>query len=381
MKKGKNLFKCIIMYCVPLGIILFIVLGVVLNRPEPLLDILSKVYDEKNVSPVLYFEENMVSADYDTHTFLIEGEKCLELEKHYRTYSKTYPSSVWDQFGGSSAMREHYGQLLNYYHCRSGEIYVFDRSLSQSETREYIIKKGTLEALITYSKDEYYFDFLYFDGYYYFFTFAQTETNLPDYDLIRVHKLTDSLVVEQTIEINFSKFGLLTYNFINNSVAAVDGNLYFPVKKDQTYYLLRYNSSTDQIDLVMMEYGLLGTIADTDCFYVIGFTDDDKLIFETLKPDGTSVNKNIIPLPMFVQISQEDFRFDDIYYMYNSEIYCCLMFGQRCCFLSYDILTNEWKNSWTIAQKDYSYFLMEVKYMIHEGGAYFDLFPNWNNSH
>lgn len=381
MKKDKNQFNRIIKFCLPLGIILFIILGVVLNRPEPLLDVSSNIYGEKNVSPVLYFEENMVSADYDTHTFLIEDEKCLELEKHYRSYSKTYPSSVWEQFGGSNAMREYYGQLLNYYHCTNDQIFVFDRSLSASKTREYIIKKGTYETSITYSKDEYYFDFLYFDGYYYFFTFAQTETNLPDYDMIRVYKLTDSLVVEQTIEICFSKLDLLTYNFINNSVAAVDDYLYFPVEKDQTYYLLRYNFSTNQTDLVVMEYGLLGIIADTDCYYVIGFTDDDKLIFETLRPDGTSVKKNIIALPMFVQISQEDFRFDDIFYMYNSEVYCCLMFGQRCCFLSYDILTNEWKCSWTIAQKDYSYFLMDVKYMIHEGGEYFDLFPNWNNSH
>lgn len=382
MKEDRNLFNSIFWFCVPLGIVLFfVIIGIVRNHPEPILDISAKIYDNKSISPVLYFEENIVGGDYDTHSFLVEGEKYTELQKHYRTFSKTYPSGIWEQFGGSSRMREQYGQLLNYYHSTNGEIYVFDKSLSESKTREYVIKKGDCEVLIAYDKNEYYFDFLYFGGNYYFFTFAQTDADLPDYDIIKIHKLTENLVVEQTMDVFYSKMGLSTYNFINNAVAAIDGILYFPVKQGQTYFLLRHNSSTGQTDLITMEYGLLGIVADTDCFYVIGFSDDDKLIFETLAPDGRSTQKNIIPLPTFIQLSQEDLRFDDIFYMYNSEIYCCLMFGQRCCFLSYDISSNQWENLWSITQEDYSYFLMDVKYMVEEGGVYFDLFPNWNNSY
>lgn len=375
--KANHLFK----YFVPLGIALFIFLLITPNRPEPILDMSSKLLGEKKLFPVLYFEEGIISEDYDTHTFLINDEKYTELEKHYRTFSKTYPSSVWEQFGGASAMREDYGQILNYYHCIDGDTFVFDRSLSRSGIREYTIIKGKYVQNITYSKDEYFFDFLYFDGYYYFLTFVQTEANLPDYNMIRVYKLTDSLLIEQTIEICFAKLGLLTHNFINKAVAVVEGILYFPVKKSQTFYLLRHDPLKDQTDLIAMEYGILGIIADTDCFHVIGFTDDDNIIFQTLKSDGVPVKKSTIALPMFIQISRENFRFDDIFYMYNSEIYCCLMFGQKCCFLSYDTINNEWKNYWTIAQTNGSYFLMDVKYMLYENGAYFDLFPNRNNSY
>lgn len=381
MKKDKQNSDYIILFVIVFASITLIISGMILNRSEPFLDISSNLHNQKHISPVLYFEENMLSENYDTHTFIIEGEKYSELDKHYRTYSKTYPSNIWSQFDGSDSMREHYGQLLNYYHGTNGEIYVFDRSLSKSETREYVIKKGAYETIITYSRDEYYFDFLFFDRYYYLFTFAQTQEDLPDYDVIRVHKLSDNLVVKQTIEICFSKLDILPYNFIDNSVCVINDTLYFPIKKDQAYYLLKHNASANQTDLVRMDYGLLGVIADTDCLHVVGFTGDDNLVFETLKTDGTSVRKNIIPLPMFIQISQENFHFDDIYYMYNSEIYCCLRFGQRCCFLSYDIITNEWKNSWTVNQNDHSSFLMDVKYMIYKGGEYFDLFPNWNNSY
>lgn len=361
-------------------LIILIFVGITLNKSCSLLKISSEIQSEQDIFPVLYFEESILSEEYDTHTFLVENENYQELEKHYRTYSKTYPSSIWTKFDGASSMRDEYGQLLSYYNCDGEESYVFDRSLSSIATKEYILIKGESETIIEYNKNEYFFDFLYFDGNYYLFTYAQTKPELSDYNVIRIYKLTKELDYDSTIEIDFSMHDVFPYNFINNSVAIVDKTILFPLKKEGNYYFLKHNSLTSQTELVIAEYGILGIIADTDCFYVVGFTDDDQLVFHTLSPDGISIRKNTIPLPVVVQMSQEDFRFDKILYMTNSEIYCCFMFGQRCCFLSYDVESNEWKSSWIVDIGDSPYFLMDVKYMIKKGGEYFDLFPNWNNS-
>lgn len=345
-----------------------------------LLYVTSKLQGKQIVAPVLYYEENVVSEDYDTHTFLIQNGQYSELEKHYRTFSKTYPSIIWNRFNGAENMREEYGQLLNYYNCEDAEIYIFDRSSSKHKAKEYLLINGLSKTVITYDEDEFYFDLLYFDKYFYLLTYVQTEPTLADYNMIRIVKLTNELVVACTMEIDFSSFNLLPRNFINNSVAIVDKTILFPLRKDQDFYFLRYNSITHKADLIPIEYGLLGIIADTDCFYAVGYTDEEEIVFDTLDPSGTSMRRNSIPLPLVIQISCEEFRFDDILYMYNSEIYCCLIFQHRCFFLSYDTTTNEWKSSWVVTKGDNPFFLMDVKYMVNIGGKYFDLFPNWNNS-
>ena len=344
-----------------------------------ILKITSEIQSKQPIFPVLYFEENIVNENYDTHTYLIDGTTYKEMPKHYRTYSKTYPLDSLNIFDNSEPIKENFGQLLNYYNCLGRTSYVFDLSQSISGAREYLITDGNHKTIISYAENEYFYDFLYFGENYYLFCYAKTAPDLSDYDEIRIYKFTETFKLENRFEVNFSSINLLPYNFIDNSVAIANNMILFPVKTDD-YYILKYDMSTKQLDLIKSDYGILGIIADLNSFYIIGFSNNDTLIFENVTNEIISINKNEIYLPAIVQLSQENIYFDKILYMYGSEIYCCFTFGDRYCFLSYDIDTNKWKNLWIIENTNSLARLMDVKFMHQKENKFFDMFPNWNNA-
>lgn len=98
-----------------------------------------------------------------------------------------------------------------------------------------------------------------------------------------------------------------------------------------------------------VEYQLLGIVSDKDHFYAIGFSQKNEVIFETFTTTGNSLSKISLPLPF--NVLSEEIRFDEIFYTYESDIYWCCQDNDNCYFLSYNVETSEWTNTWIIEKR------------------------------
>ncbi len=336
------------------------------------------------IAPVLYLEEDYGSEGYETHTYLIEGENCIRMGQHNRSLSKTFPTEIWEKFGGSEILTwEEYGQVLCYYNCDGGESVVFDKWQSKDGVAEIAVVKTGVEKRIAYNNEEFeYFKYFYcFDGYYYLFTYAQTAVDLADYDIMRIYKLTEDLEIVDIREVNFANFGLRSHNLISEAVTVSNNTIILHAQDNGQSYWLKYDLDDNKSTLVPSEYSLIGSVADENGYYSIGF-DSENIIFEKFDSKGNSLKKNTIPPPKAIDLTSKYFSADAILYMYGSEVYMCFKNGRKeFCFFSYDVENNKWMNSWIIEKGDsYNLYIMDVKFMINIDGEYFDLYPNWNNA-
>ena len=376
MKKNKRLCAFFIVIFIIL-IILF--LKVCYEKEKTTLNIECNLQCSQNVVPVLYYENFTGLNGYDTNTFIIEDGKTNLLEKHYRTWSKTYPSSALEKFGEYSVSREKYGQLMIFYSLSDGDIFVFDRFIAEDPSNEYYIIKDDVTAVIPYDNYQSFFDFLQFNENYYLFTFLQTDPTFSDFDVIRIYKFSKKLELEETFDINYRDLGLLPYNFINKTIAIVENILFAPIKKENKNYFLKYDLQTREVNLLPVEYKILGIIADKNCFHSIGLAQDNSIIFESFTPTMQLQDKNITPLPFGFEEVNGSIRFDKIFYQLDSNIYFCFKTEKKCYFISYNIASNAWTNWWVVEKNAEPLFPMDVKYMVRVDDSYYDLFPYCNN--
>lgn len=360
-------------------LLIIFVFNLCINKKETSFNIECSLQPTQDIVPVLYYEENIGGLDYNTHTFLIEEEKAVYLEKHYRTFSKTYPSSAYERFKDIDSVWNEYGQLMAFYNINGNKIFLFNGISSQKKINKYTLIKNDVETDIYYEINETYYDFLFFDKNYYLFTLAKSHPELLSKDILRVYKISENLSVEESFDINYGSQGIPTYVFIENTVAIADNTLYVTVQKNGESYLLKYDFKNNLTTLLPMEYHLLGVISDTERFVTVGFNDKNEIVFETLTAHGKSINKKAITLPLVFELSDEDIYFDDVFYMYGSDIYCCFYLGNKCCFVSYNVDQYKWTNWWVVESTTEAFLPMDVKYMVRVDDSYYDLFPYCNN--
>ena len=121
-------------------ILVMLVLFCSCSVTEPVILKESHKFGAENIWPVLYYEDHDISIA-DTiggngynHTFRIENGESIELEKHYRTWGRTYPGSAMERLAGYGFERTDYGQLLIYYKTAKEEVFLFDNIISETIT-------------------------------------------------------------------------------------------------------------------------------------------------------------------------------------------------------------------------------------------------------
>ena len=324
----------------------------------------SSIEGNENIVPVLYYEKGVGGPSYKTNTLLINDNKAFIMENHNRTFERTYPSSAYERFKENEAVYGEYGQLMVYYNSVFGEIFLFE----SYDERVFTIVKNNIKTEINFNEGETYFDFLYFDGNYYLFTLTETS-------VLRTYKISENLEVEKPFDFKYGNLDIDETVFIDNSVVIVGNNLVLTSEKD----LVICNFETNVTKVLPMDYSVFGMVADKDCFYVISYSDLGEIVFEKFSPEGESLGKNEIFLPSGFNYSPWISRTDGTYYMYGSEIYMEFHTGGECYIFSYDVESEEWKNSWVVGKEKEPFSASNIKYMVMSGETYYDIFPYWSN--
>lgn len=332
--------------------------------------------EKQNIFPVLYYEdldigvEDMLSKESRTHTFRIENGESFEMEKHYRTWGRTYPGSAMERLAGYGFDRADYGQLLIYYKTAGEEVFLFDNIISENNY-EYSLIVNEKELKIPYNGSEVFLNLLHFDGYYYLIGFGHDEK------AIRIHRIPDSLEEREVFDIDYR--GIPVVNIMYHAVAATEDVIVIPTGGIDDYSLIRYDFKTGETEIIPSEYGIWGLVADREGFHVIGFTENYEVVFDTVGTDGTSINKTVAEMPMELNATRENFSNEDVFYMYGDEIYCNFYADGKYCFASYDIGSGEWTNAWAVSDHEEYRGPGDIKFMLKEEGEYYDLFPNMNS--
>ena len=324
----------------------------------------SSIEGNENIVPVLYYEKGVGGPSYKTNTLLINDNKAFVMENHNRTFERTYPSSAYERFKENEAVYGEYGQLMVYYNSVFGEIFLFE----SYDERVFTIVKNNIKTEIYFNEGETYFDFLYFDGNYYLFTLTETS-------VLRTYKISENLEVEKPFDFKYGNIDIDKTVFIDNYVVIVGNNLVLTSEKD----LVICNFETNVTKVLPMDYSVFGMVADKDCFYVISYSDLGEIVFEKFSPEGESLGKNEIFLPSGFNYSPWISRTDGTYYMYGSEIYMEFHTGGECYIFSYDVESEEWKNSWIVGKEKEPFSASNIKYMVMSGETYYDIFPHWSN--
>lgn len=357
-------------------ILVMLVLFCSCSVTEPVILKESHKFGAGDIWPVVYYEDldigiaDMLSREGRTHTFRIENGESFELEKHYRTWGRTYPGSAMERLAGYGFKRADYGQLLIYYKTAKEEFFLFDNIISENNY-EYSLIVNEKEMKIPYDGSEVFLNLLHFDDFYYLIGFGHNEK------AIRIHKISDSLEEREVFDIDYR--GIPVVNIMYNAVAATEDVMIIPTGGLDGYNLIRYDFKTKEKEVFPCEYGILGVVADRECFHVIGFTENYEVVFDTVGTDGVSIGKTVVEMPIELNATKENFSHEEFFYMYGSEIYCNFHADGKYCFASYDIESDDWTNVWAVNDHEEYRGPGDIKFMIKEEGEYYDLFPNTNS--
>lgn len=332
--------------------------------------------ENQNIFPVLYYEQDFGFWESGTHTFLLNGEEVVELEKHGRTFSRTAPFSAGAELRAKDPSAKNYGQLMVYYNSPDGEIFLFEHHKSD----EFTLIKNDIKVTIPREHYESYHEFLCFGENYYLFTLLH-----PDNDTLRIYKLSKDFEIEKTFDIAYGKLGIPGYALVDDSFAAVNNNLFVALDNR----ILKYNMENGESDFIISGHTLLGIIADKNFFHAVGHEENGKYFFETFDSEGNSIKRTEKSLPFGFGYSPK-FNSSSTLYMYGSEIYLRFWYEGKCYVLSFDTESEEWTNYWIAEKKapsanskfgrSHSYNPGNIKFVIFENGNYYDLFPFCNNS-
>ncbi len=345
---------------------------------EPVILKESHKFGTGNVFPVLYYEDHDISlmdtldSGAETHTFRIESGEAFELEKHYRTWGKTYPSSAMEKLSEMGLERKDYGQLMIYYGTQSETVFLFDEVLSENNYEYTLIVNGR-ELKIPYDTSEYFVNLLRFDGYYYLLALGNNE------EFIRIHRISDSLEEREVFDIDYSSAGISAVNIMYDAAAAAKDVIAIPTGGIDDYNLIIYNFKTGETEFLSSEYGIWGLVADRGYFHVIGFTENYEVVFDTIGTNGKSTNKTVVDLPVVIEATKENFSHKEVFYMYGTEIYCNFSIDGKCCLASFDIESKDWTNIWMTEKHEEYRGPGNIKFVVKEGNEYYDIFPNTSN--
>ncbi len=344
---------------------------------EPMILEESFVSENQKIFPVLYYEDNNISisdmlSKYGyVHTFRLENKTPVRLENHSRTWSRTYPVSALDKFG--TDVRSEYGRLMKYYKTAEEEIFLFCKTVPENLTEEYRFIKNDVEAFLILEQGESFFDLLYFEGNFYFFTF-----NSDDSD-IHVYKFSEDLEQKELFEIKYSGMELNGINIEYRSAAIAKNTFAVPMIKDYEPNLFFSDMESGETKIVPCEYWIMGIIANEDSFIVVGYGESGNIIFDTFSSDGEILRRTEKEHPSGIKLSGKTVGTTGIIYMYGSEIYMNFRTAGKCCIASYNVDSDEWTNSWEIEQSESLPGPQDVKYTVKSGEEYYDIFPNYAN--
>lgn len=375
MKKTFKLFLYIIPILILIAIAIFL-----FNKKSLALEV--NLYEsniggnDNQVYPVLYFEKNLGSSGYDTNTILLKNSENIELEKHYRTFSKTYPKSA---ISNNEKSIEENGQLMSYYSLPNKEVYLFDKMLSKISENKLKLTDKNLEAFVDYEDkmSEEFFDLLYFNNYY-IFSFKKIDKEYEDFDTIKVDIFSDKFTLLDSLNIDLRGNNLKSENLVNKSMTVFDKYVVFPVEVDNNFKFVFYDTISKELKLYDKDYTPIGAISNNDYIHLVGYK-EDKFIVETFNQDLDFISKAEKEIIFLNSNNQLNYRFDKSLYMYDDNIYCSLYLNNKNYSLSYNVSENDFSKIWELNLDDNNLLLMDIKFMIEYNDEFFDLFPNINN--
>ncbi len=332
--------------------------------------------DFEKIHPVAYFEKNIGKKDYETRTILLQDSKNVELEKHYRTFSKTYPISAVENIKKS---RELEGQLLSYYNAFNGELYLYNKAYSSEATNQLLLKNRIKEVLIDYNENEDFFDLLYY-GDYYICSFVKKNNN-NTYDTIKLEVVSEELEKIASVNIDIEKYGISVMDIINKTLIITNEYVIIPVKKNNKFYFLFYNIETGKSKLEEKKYYPIGLVYQVRYIYMLGY-DNNKIIVEKANGSGEVITSNKIDLKTILKNYDTDIRFDKDFYMWENKIYGCFYDNKKntCVYFLYDVEKNCISKICEINSKNELEFLMDSKYVVVFKNKLFDMYPYFDNS-
>ncbi|MBR6772907.1 MAG: hypothetical protein IKM29_05930 [Clostridia bacterium] len=334
--------------------------------------------DNSNVFPVLYFESNVGSYEYDTSTYILKDGLAVLTEDHYRTFSKTYPESALDKFGGITASRDKYGQLLFYHSESDGEIFIFERFFSNDAVKEYFLKKGDNEAVIPYSSGEYYAEFLKFDGIYYLFLFSRTSPELANYDIFKYYMFDSNLSNLGQGIVDFSKAGIKSVNFLDKTVAIRNNRMIFGIYHDGEYGYLVHDMENSQTYTVKTSFAVGSVLSAEDGFYSLGKNEHGLILCSPDQSGLPQSAKNIV-FPEDIYSKDAEVSLDKILYIRDGKVYFSFTQGNKAYFAAADKSSAEICGYWVFDCSKADALLMDVKYVALNGDKYFDLWQGTEN--
>lgn len=341
-------------------------------------NIFYKIYNDSTIYPVIYFESGLGGL-YQTDTFLLKGKEITDFEKHYRTYSKTYPESALqnDQFQNLEQAYQTYGQLMSYYKTADEAIYVFNRRDKHEDGNRYIIMAGNNQTVLNCGKHEMFFQFLKFDTNYYVFCYDQKNHEANDnIDLIKVYIYSANLTPLDAFTIDLTKLGVHFLDLENESFCVCNNTIVFAIKNHGKFYLVFYDTKTDAIRQDLKNYRPISQLNNGNGFYSIGHQ-GNKFVIETISTSGEQTAYKEC------QFSRDKLEFGDrkeYVYLNQGKLYGSAFTREAglSVFFTYDIENNKWINWWEV-QEISDAILMDYKYMAYENSQFYDLYPYIDN--
>lgn len=349
-----------------------------IKNDEEDIQVVSILNSDTKVCPLLYYEENWTNEEYKTHTYLLGENQFTEIGTHYRSYSKTYPSEIWERFGGYEKMQSQNGQVMFYLKNEKHEIIIFDQQLSEQPKKEFLIISGERIIHVPYNSGDSFINFCFFQGSYYLLVFSQCDDLQSDYDTIRIQKISENMKLVDTSEMNIAKIGLAPYNFVNHSATIIRDTLVFPIHNNNEYSILAYDIVNDEASFWSIDYGILATISSENDLFAVGYNDTE-IVIEKYSASGASLERQTVPYPVAIQMSNESISIDDEIFLVNNHFYFSFRFGDRYCLCSYDYLSNKWDNTWVVETNNPDILLMDIKYVEITDGNIYDLLSNCVN--
>ena len=367
--------KFVVAICITFALVLFIVVLNIDIKKEEILSVRYHSADEGySVFPIAYLEENIGREDYSTTTVQISKNDIIKLEKHFRTFSKTYPESA---VGDIEESRKVNGQLLSFYKTFLGSIYLYDRAYSIDKKDSLRFTNMDKEYILKYGDKEDFFDLLYF-GNYYICSFAQLDERYEDYDTLKIDVLSKEFTLTEQIYIDIKKHNLKPRDIINKALVVCGDNVMIPIKKEGSNYLLKYNTISRETTLMEKKYNLIGILYDLKNIYLLGY-DSQSLIVETCTDEGETLSRDSIGLKLILKDIHSDVLFDKILYMWDGYIYGCFSDGSKYYYFSYNTRKKAIGEIWEVKNLQDRKFLMDNKYMILYQGKLLDMFPYIDN--
>ena len=355
---------------------LFAVLAVLLllcgcEAEAPMISNDSFADEGQKVFPVLYYEDldlslvDMLRTSCHSYTYRIENGEALEIEKHGRTWSETYPLSAVD-----ADMREKYGQLMKYYGAKEYEAFVFFKTISGQNKYTVIINDAEAELIL--EQNESFADFLFFDGAFHLMTLDDSDEHIYAYRFSKDAKAERAFVIDY----NGAEISGIDYT----SFSAGKDVLAVPAEKNGKSCIITYDFESGKTKVIDAECELFGIVAEENTFKAAGYNKKGNVVIFEISGSGEITEIAEVPHPFGKKLSPESINTPGTVYMHGSEIWINFKTDDGCFIASLDTKTGEWTNYFKIEPIEKLRGPLKVKYMAKSGEKYYDIFPGVANA-